>query len=259
MSSSSSIVYPTVPVKAQAKAIDMTFNLPKLDFHPELSMQKLSIGHEQAPLLVIDNLVAQADALVDWSASLQFTRIGQAFPGVRAVAPEMYQQFVLQQLQPVLIEHFQLDCTELKFSMCHYSLVTTPPEQLKMIQRIPHVDSFDKNGLATIHYLFRKNLGGTAFYRHRKTGYEYIDEERKLTYFKSLEAENDTPNMPERKYINGDTKLFTQIGKQEAVFNRMLVYRRNSLHSGSIGEDFVPDKNPLTGRLSLNSFIDPKL
>lgn len=236
----------------------MTSNLSKLDFHPELSIQKLSFGREQAPLLVIDNLVAQADVLVDWSASLPFSRIGQAFPGVRAAAPKIYQQFVLQQLQPVLIEHFQLNCTELMFSMCHYSLVTTPPGQLKMIQRIPHVDSFDKSGLATVHYLFRQNLGGTAFYRHRKTGYEYIDEERKLEYFTSLEAENDSPNMPGPKYINGDTNLFTQIDRQEGVFNRMLVYRRNSLHSGSIGEHFVPDENPLTGRLSINSFIDPK-
>jgi hypothetical protein len=36
----------------------------------------------------------------------------------------------------------------------------------------------------------------------------------------------------------------------------MLVYRRNSLHSGCIGPDFVPDANPLTGRLSINSFLD---
>jgi len=42
-----------------------------------------------------------------------------------------------------------------------------------------------------------------------------------------------------------------------SAFNRMLVYRRNSLHSGNIGKDFVPDANPLTGRLSINCFIDP--
>jgi hypothetical protein len=35
----------------------------------------------------------------------------------------------------------------------------------------------------------------------------------------------------------------------------MLVYRRNVLHSGCI-EDSVPDPNPSTGRLSINSFID---
>src|SRR5690606_30099023 len=97
---------------------------------------------------------------------------------------------------------------------------------------------------------------GTAFYRHRKTGYEYVDESRKLAYFKSLEAENGGPNMPGPEYINGDTALFEQICKQEGIFNRMLIYRRNSLHSGCIAKDFSLDQNPLAGRLSLNSFID---
>jgi hypothetical protein len=36
----------------------------------------------------------------------------------------------------------------------------------------------------------------------------------------------------------------------------MLIYRRNSLHSGAIGKDFIPDRNPATGRLSINCFID---
>lgn len=231
-------------------------HLARLDFHPEFSVQKLTIGEEGAPLLVIDNLVAQTDALIEIAGRLSFGHTGLAFPGIRALAPEAYQLFVLGKLKPLFKEHFQLPSERLRFSMCHYSLVTTPPEKLTPVQRIPHVDSFDDYGLASVHYLFKGNLGGTAFYRHRETGYEYIDESRKLTYFKSLEAENGGPNMPGPEYINGDTALFEQIGKQEGVFNRMLIYRRNSLHSGCIAKNFPLDTNPLTGRLSLNSFID---
>ncbi len=124
------------------------------------------------------------------------------------------------------------------------------------MQRIPHVDSFDSNGLATIHYLFRENMGGTAFYRHRKTGYEVIDESRKMEYISSLESEMQGPTLPPAEYINGDTPIFEQIGRQEGLYNRLLIYRRNSLHSGCIDKNFVPDPNPLTGRLSINSFID---
>jgi hypothetical protein len=58
------------------------------------------------------------------------------------------------------------------------------------------------------------------------------------------------------QYIKGNTALFEQVAKEEGVFNRMLVYRRNSLHSGCIGTDFVPDRNPRSGRLSINAFID---
>ena len=50
--------------------------------------------------------------------------------------------------------------------------------------------------------------------------------------------------------------LFEKIDQQEGLFNRILFYRRNSLHSGSISEHFIPDNNPCTGRLSINSFID---
>lgn len=225
-------------------------------FHPNMTVRQYSIGREQAPLLVIDNLVNHPDELVEHAAQLQFVAPKQFFPGLRAVAPMPYQNFVLRQLGPEIIKLFALNCQRLRFTMCHFSLVTTPPEKLSMVQRIPHVDSFDANGLATVHYLFRQNQGGTAFYRHRKTGYEIIDESRKLDYFKSLECENDGPNMPGPEYINGDTPLFEQIARQDGVFNRMLVYRRNSLHSGCIDKDFVFDSNPRSGRLSINSFID---
>jgi hypothetical protein len=36
----------------------------------------------------------------------------------------------------------------------------------------------------------------------------------------------------------------------------MVLYRRNSLHSGRIDDARVPPADPLAGRLSINSFID---
>jgi hypothetical protein len=227
-----------------------------LNLHPDISVRKLTLGAEQAPLLVIDHFVADADALVSAAASLRFSHSTRYYPGIRAAASQAYQQLIASGLGDMLREHFQLEGASLRFTMCHYSVVTTPPDKLGMLQRIPHIDSLESKGLASIHYLFKKDLGGTAFYRHRKTGFEFIDETRAPQYFKSLESENDGPNLPGPEYINGDTALFEQIGKQDGVFNRMLVYRRNSLHSGCIGRDFIPDANPLTGRLSINSFID---
>lgn len=229
-----------------------------LERHSECRVQKLNIGAEQAPLIVIDNFIENAEALVLAAKSKAFVVTNRFFPGIRAKAPLQYQHFLLAELKDTLVEHFNLPEGKMSFSMCHYSLVTTPAEKLAMIQRIPHIDSTEANGLATVHYLFKGSLGGTAFYRHRKTGFEYIDESRQLDYFRSLEDENDGPNMPGSEYINGDTPLFERIAAQEGVFNRMLIYRRNSLHSGSIDANFQPDPNPLTGRLSINSFIDLK-
>lgn len=228
-----------------------------LTLHPNVKITKLSIGTEKAPLLVVDNFITQADKLVKFTTQLKFLRNSPFYPGVRAEAPQDYRQFFLQELQPTLLDFFQIKAKALKFSICHYSLVTTPSSQLKLLQRIPHFDSVGREGLAAVHYLFKKDLGGTSLYRHKKTGFEYIDEDRELEYYRSLENENGSPNMPDSGYINGDTALFDRIAEQKGIFNRLVIYRRNSLHSGSIDKDFIPDDNPLTGRLSINSFIDP--
>jgi hypothetical protein len=226
-----------------------------VELHPYIALNVLTIGAEKAPLLVIDN-VTDADALVAMAATQRFSAVTRYYPGIRAPAPVEYPQFVARHLAKTFARYFQLQGTALRFTMCHYSLVTTPPESLAPLQRIPHVDSLGKDGLATIHYLFKKSLGGTAFYRHRSTEFESVDESRQVAYFKALESETRGPDSPGAEYINGDTALFEQIARQDGVYNRMLVYRRNSLHSGCIGRDFVPDTNPLTGRLSINSFID---
>jgi hypothetical protein len=230
-------------------------SLMHLKLRPDVRIQKVFIGNEKAPLLVIDNFVREPEQLIRPVASKAFIRTARFFPGVRAKAPLTYRQLVLDELQDELLQFFRLNGNSMRFSMCHYSLVTTPPQELAMVQRVPHVDSVDE-GLASIHYLFRKGYGGTAFYRHRRTGFEYIDKSRQDLYLKMLDEEVRGPGSPEPAYINSDTPLFEQVEKQDGVFNRILFYRRNSLHSGSIERDFVPDTNPLTGRLSINCFID---
>jgi hypothetical protein len=227
----------------------------QLELSPDVRMQKLAIGRERAPLLVVDNFIREPGQLIRAGASKTFIRTAGFFPGVRAKAPLTYRQFVIDQLQDELAQFFGLAGNTMRFTMCHYSLVTTPPRELAMPQRIPHIDSVD-NGLASIHYLFRKGYGGTAFYRHRSSGFECIDASRYGLYLETLNEELRGPDSPGAAYINGDTALFEQVARQEGVFNRILFYRRNSLHSGSIEPDFVPDANPATGRLSINCFVD---
>lgn len=223
-----------------------------------LAITKLHIGQEGAPVLVVDNFVDQPELLIDWASKLHFEKNSPFYPGVRARVPAAYQQLIVSELQDTLRDFFNLPTPPLSFSVCHYSIVTTPPEQLKLLQRIPHFDSVNKDGLAAVHYLFKGNMGGTSFYRHRKTGFEAIDESRQLAYFRSLESENDGPNLPKKSdgYINGDTCLFECIEQQAAVFNRLIIYRRNSLHSGAIPLDYHFSDDPLNGRLTISSFID---
>jgi hypothetical protein len=223
--------------------------------NPRLAVQKLTIGRELAPLLVIDNVIADADALVEMAANKYFGDVTSYYPGVRAKAPLSYQQFILQQFGRLFSDYFGLQAGTVRFTACHFSLVTTAPDKLAPSQRVPHTDSQLSNELAFIHYLFKRDLGGTAFYRHRKTGFEIVDMTRRPEYLACLEREHQGADKPELRYINGSTALFEQVGCQQGVFNRMLVYRRNSLHSGNIADNFVPDTNPRTGRLSVNGFL----
>lgn len=227
-----------------------------IERHAAMRIEKRVLGNEGAVLLVIDNLVADPERLVHRATRRPFDIRSKNFPGVRARAPAMYERFLESVLKPLLPEHFGIQSTRFGFPMCHYSLVATPPEQLRFLQRVPHIDSVDDNGLATVHYLFHGDWGGTAFYRHRGTGFERVDGARRETYFRRLEAESHGDDASAPGYINGSTTLFEQVAGVDAVFNRMLVYRRNSLHSACIDDGHVPPPEPLRGRLSINTFID---
>ena len=153
--------------------------------------------------------------------------------------------------------YFGLSASGLRFTGCHFSLVTTPSEKLDPHgNSIPHVDSrFSQRELAFVHYLFRDESRRDPFYRHRKTGYEYIDES-KVEYWRGRwNSKRMAPIARRARYIKGDTPLYEQARDQEGVYNRILIYSRNSLHSGAIPKNFIPDPNPRTGRLSVNGFL----
>ena len=223
--------------------------------HPDASIHKLAIGREKAPLLVIDNLVADAESLVDLAATKVFGDGATYYPGIRAKVPLSYQHFILDCYGSLFTEYFGLPGVKLRFTTCHFSLVTMPPEKLEYLQRIPHADSFLGSQLAFVHYLFKADLGGTAFYRHRRSGFEFVDDARTAEYLRYLEEDRTGPDAPPPAYIDGDTPLYEEVGRQQGVFNRLLVYRRNSLHCGCIARGFTFDKNPRSGRLSVNGFL----
>jgi hypothetical protein len=223
--------------------------------HSDFRIQRLTIGNERAPLLVVDNVVADPEALVELASSKVFGDVASYFPGVRSKVPLTLQQFFLDELRGEFAEVFGLRRGGLRVTSCHFSLVTTPPSDLTYLQRIPHIDSLANSELAFILYLFKANLGGTAFYRHRKTGFESVDQGRRAEYWRQIEQEQAAVEQASRGYISGDTEFYERIGRQEGVFNRMLIYRRTSLHSADLAPNFVASADPRRGRLSVNGFI----
>jgi Family of unknown function (DUF6445) len=56
-------------------------------------------------------------------------------------------------------------------------------------------------------------------------------------------------------YMHGANQYFDQIANIGAVFNRLIIYPSNILHSGNINPDCILDADPRKGRLTLNTFI----
>lgn len=235
-----------------------------LQLHPALKLSALRFGAERTPVLIADQFVAEPQRLVDAACRAEFVANSPFYPGVRAEAPAAYRQLLLGALSQTLIEFFQLPTKKLSLSVCHFSLITTPPTQLKLLQRIPHFDTTTPHALAAVHYLFQSNGNtpnsgsGTAFYRHRKTGFERITPERELAYYRALESENDGPNLPKADagYIQGSTALFEQIGTAHGLFNRIVFYPRHLLHTGIVTPQMSLSADPTMGRLTISSFID---
>ena len=214
------------------------------------------VGVERSPVMVIDNLADDPQALIDYAASLApFPPAARTYyPGVTAPVPRAYALGVHAFLHNAICETFGLGDSEVVGGGCDFSLVTKRPEDLHLRQLVPHIDSTETSFIALLHYLCPGELGGTSLYRHRRTGYEVISADRVDAYEASIGQELKTAGRP-TECINGDTAQFERIASYEAVFNRMLVYRGASLHSGNIGANFPFDPDPRAGRLTLNLFL----
>jgi hypothetical protein len=108
---------------------------------------------------------------------------------------------------------------------------------------------------AVLHYLCLPDRGGTAFYRHRATGFEVLTAERQAEYAAHRKEELKR-EVDDLDYIRGDHKHFAQTAAFESRFNRVIVYRSRTLHSGQIPQGADLSQNPRDGRLTANIFVN---
>lgn len=224
--------------------------------HERFKLEVVRVGAEKAPVLVVENFLSNAEALVEIAAAhAVFAPVtGIVYPGVRAPMPDRYNTAFHDLLGPAIRETFGFGRLGVLRSQCDFSMVTVRPQSLHLTQRVPHIDGTEPTMIAAVHYLCVGGQGGTSFYRHRRTGFESIDESRKGAYFRALNDEAKIVGLPAMEYINGDSAQFERIASFDAVFNRIVVYRGCVLHSGNIAREFSFDANPRSGRLTANTF-----
>lgn len=222
-----------------------------------LSLER--IGNELEPLLTVEGPIRNPETLIDYAArEVRFEPVGGptgGYPGVRAPAPLNYVETMVRALDGPIRRAFGLTTVKLARAECGFSLVTLRPDQLKPFQRIPHVDTVDPLQFALLHYLGSEEMGGTAFYRHRATGFESLTAERQLAYNAARDRELSEA-APAPCYITGNTAHYEQIQAIEACFNRLIVYRSRTFHSGQIPAGQTLSADPREGRLTANIFVN---
>lgn len=212
------------------------------------------IGQEAQPVVVIDGFSSDPEALMAEAARLTYQAVGPHYPGVRALAPPSYFRDAGGLLADIAREVFGAE-DRLSVDRAWFSLATTPPADLDLAQRIPHIDGVRPGILAIVHFLSRRDFGGTAFYRHRSTGFEFVDAARHRPYLDALRDDIAREGEPPSGYIGGDTALFERIAAYEPAFNRALVYRGGLLHCARLPNDTALPADPATGRLTIASFL----
>jgi len=216
-------------------------------------------GIEKTPILVIDDIVDNPDALVDYAASLAPfpPEAGNYYPGLRLQLPR----------DPIVIDYVDTICRTLANLMgsayglraiavqsVAFSIVTKQPCELQPLQTIPHFDSANPLFFAVLHYLSHHEGSATAFFRHARTGFETLTPQRAGPYGQARDKEKEIYGTPSG-YVRGSTNGFEEIGRVEARYNRLAVYPGNLFHSGILPDDYDFSPDPRCGRLTTNIFL----
>lgn len=212
------------------------------------------IGREGQTLVTIDDFAPAPDALREAANGARFGAGAYHYPGIRAPLPDSYLReqlpVITRVLRGIFGRHGPVQVLDASFS-----IVTTPPAALSVAQRLPHCDAFTPDRIALVHFLGPDQSDGTAFFRHRATGFETVSEARRPIYADRLEAElRDAGPLPDA-YVCSDTPQFERIALAEARYNRALLYPSFLLHSGAITSQRPMSASPCTGRLTVTGFL----
>lgn len=222
---------------------------------PDPAVTIRQVGHEGEPLVVIDGFSGMVDTLLAGGRSRSYQQSGDNFyPGIRALVDPSYLDRRRGLLESVLNRVFGFT-RGVELEMAAYSLVTTAEQSLTPLQRIPHYDDPGSDIIAVMHYLLPRESGGTAFYRHLRTGFEAITPEREQTYRKALVEDDREFGPAPPRYCHGDSERYEMIAEVVAHPDRMLLYHGRLLHSGVIPDPAALTDDPFKGRLTINMFL----
>lgn len=214
----------------------------------------LEIGSERNLAVVVDGFAADPDRWRNEAAQCDFRPMGDFYPGGRAPVGADYLADVGPTLGQVFRDIFGYRA-RMSVQRALYSVASTAPGDLGLAQRIPHFDDTGADRYAMVHYLAIEDMGGTAFYRQRSTGYESVSPDRHATYLAQLKQDFAIHGEPEPGYISGDTPLFERVAAVEHRYNRAVIYPSSLLHCSQLHPGVEYHADPAYGRLTVAAFM----
>lgn len=213
------------------------------------------VGQERQPLLIVDDVLADPDAMIDAAREADFYVPPHTnYPGLNAPLPEAYYRTVVTALRGPIEAAFGLRADAYLKYFGFFALATTDVTDAQPIQKIPHHDGPDPERLAMVHYLCRGDHGGTGFFRHKATGFESVDHARQEPYVAIAKAQLAAAGVGGPAFASSDMADYALIDQAECVFNRLIVYRNHVLHSALLSPRGAA-ADPGRGRLTANGFI----
>ena len=221
-----------------------------------IKVQLRRIGEELQPLLIVDDVLDDPQAMIDAARTADFYVPEHThYPGLNAPLPESYYRTMVTALRGPIEAAFGLSREVYLNYFGFFALATTRVEDAEPIQKIPHHDMPEPGRLAMVHYLCRAPYGGTGFFRHRATGFESVDQTRHAAYVAAAQAELAQAGEGRAAYAGRDMANYEMIGQADLVFNRLILYRGHVLHSALLGPN-PGGADPAQGRLTANGFIE---
>jgi hypothetical protein len=228
--------------------------------HLDFTVVELS---EELRYVVIDNFLDNPEQLLQHAAAHrdQFQYPERAYPGGvlplddHVLAPiNHFLRWQMSKLFP--FSRAGMRCQS------QLSLTTLQPENFSWIQRLCHTDPGwipGKANYASLLYLFEDaELGGTAFYRWKEEDYLREMTARQQTDPAAGLAELEQKFQLFRHppcYMTESNELAELLDEVPAKFNRLVFYSGDLPHGACIRRPDRLQDDPLTGRLSLNTFV----
>lgn len=216
------------------------------------------IGKHKTPIIIIDDYATNLDEIVSQIIQKSCFKPDEVtnYPGIRSPIPKGLVVGYLKPLMKALYGIYKFpDTAEPAPKDNYFSLITTMPNDVSAMQSWPHFDTPNPNLIAVIHYLDKRSHGGTAFFKHKKSGLERIDNSNKDYFYQCADDYFQLKNTNTFSYCNEHHSEFSCYQKIEYKPNRLIVFPGQLLHSTLVDLNTDLDPNPASGRLTANMFV----